>query len=54
MWQDPIVEEVRIEREKYAASLNYDLVAIVADMQRQQKESGRMVVDFAQTCVETE
>jgi hypothetical protein len=54
MWQDPIVEEVRIEREKYAASLNYDVAAIVADLQRQQKESGRIVVDYAQNHVEAE
>lgn len=46
MWQDPIVEEVHLEREKYAASLNFDLDAIVADLQLQQSKSGRVVVEL--------
>lgn len=49
MWQDPIVEEVRLEREKYAASLNFDLDAIVADLQEQQIRSGRIVVELVHT-----
>ncbi|MBL7992175.1 MAG: hypothetical protein JNN25_12135 [Candidatus Kapabacteria bacterium] len=49
MWQDPIVEEVRLEHEKYAASLNFDLNAIVADLQEQQIRSGRIVVELDHT-----
>ena len=44
MWVDPIVEEIRQIREAYAAKFNYDIEAIVKDIQRQQKESGREFV----------
>lgn len=37
--QDPIVEEVRLLREEYAANFNYDIDAIYADLRRQQAES---------------
>jgi hypothetical protein len=49
MRQDPIVEEVRLEREKYAASLNFDMNAIVADLQEQQATSGRIVLELVHT-----
>ena len=44
MWVDPIVEEIRQIREAYAAQFNYDIEAIVNDIQRQQQESGREFV----------
>jgi hypothetical protein len=37
---DPIVAEVRRAREEYAAHFNYDLAAIVEDLQRRQATSG--------------
>ena len=38
MFDDPLVQEIRKHREQYAASLDYDLSRIVADLQsRQQK-----------------
>lgn len=44
MWIDPIVEEIRREREAYAAKFNFDIDAICQDMIRQQQESGRELV----------
>lgn len=46
MRDDPIVEEVRKAREAYAAKFNYDLDAIVEDLRRQQRESGRTFVSY--------
>ena len=45
-WVDPIVEEVRRIRDEHAASFNYDLRAIVADLQKRQASSDRPVVSF--------
>jgi hypothetical protein len=44
MNDDPIVEAVRREREKYAASFNYDVHAMAADLRRQQEQAGRKTV----------
>ena len=44
MWTDPIVEEIRREREAYAAKFNFDLEAIYQDIKRQEQESGHEVV----------
>lgn len=44
MWHDPIVEEVRQIRERYAAKFNYDLKAICRDLRVRQKKAGRKVV----------
>lgn len=44
MKPDPVVEEVRAAREAYAASFNYDLAAMVADLRRRQAQEGRRVV----------
>lgn len=52
MWQDPIVEEVRKEREAYAASLNYDIRAIVAELQKQQEANANRVVDLSEVFAE--
>ena len=43
---DPIVEEVRAIRDAYAKSLNYDLSAIVADLQARQAEHAHLVVNL--------
>jgi hypothetical protein len=45
MYHDEIVEEIHKIREEYSRSFNHDLRAIFADLQRQQAESGRKVVD---------
>ena len=37
---DEIVEEIRRRRQDHAASLDYDLTRITADLQRQERESG--------------
>ncbi len=44
MWTDPIVEEIRRQREAYAAKFNFDIVAICHDLQRQELESGHEIV----------
>ncbi len=44
MWIDPIVEEIRREREAYAAKFNYNLEAIVADIKRQESGSKHEIV----------
>jgi hypothetical protein len=41
MTDDPIVQEVRQAREAYAARFNYDLAAMVADLQRRTEEARR-------------
>ncbi|MCK6484334.1 MAG: hypothetical protein HUU22_00260 [Phycisphaerae bacterium] len=41
MKDDPIVQEVRQAREAYAASFNYDLAAMIADLQRRTEEARR-------------
>ena len=47
MLQDEIVEEIHRIRDEYAKSFNYDLKAILADLQKQQAESGREVVKLS-------
>jgi len=44
MWQDPIVEEIRLCRQEYAARFNHNLKAICQDLRERQKASGRKVV----------
>ena len=46
MYKDPIVEEVRKARDKYARKFNYDLDAICRDLQEKQSKSKRTVVSF--------
>ena len=41
MWNDPIVEEVRKVRNEHAKKFNYNLQAIAADLQKQQRASKR-------------
>jgi hypothetical protein len=47
MWKDEIVEEVRLQREAYAAKFNYDLDAIYRDLKAKERKSKRKVVSFA-------
>ena len=44
MWKDPIVEEVRQQREAHARQFDYDLHAIYQDLKRQEQESDRTFV----------
>jgi hypothetical protein len=41
MIDDPIVNEIRRIRRKYAGQFNNDLHAICEDLRRQERESGR-------------
>ena len=47
MFQDEIVEEIHRIREEYSRLFNHDLKAIFADLQKQQVESGREVVNLS-------
>ncbi len=44
MWRDPIVDEVRKQREEYARRFNFDLDAIHRDLKMQEQTSGKKVV----------
>jgi hypothetical protein len=44
MWEDPIVEEVRREREKLAAQFGFDVDAIFEDLRKRQKTLGGRLV----------
>ncbi len=44
--KDPIVEEVRRARDAHAKRFNYDLDAIVADLQKREKELGLATVSL--------
>jgi len=46
MINDPVVEEVRKERDAHAAKFNYDLRAIYEDLKKQEKRSKRKFVTF--------
>ena len=46
MWRDPIVAEIRRNRENYAARFNHDIKAICRAAREQQKTSGREIVSF--------
>jgi hypothetical protein len=48
MYQDTIVEEIHRIREEYSRSCNHNLKALFADLQKQQAESGRKVVNLSQ------
>jgi hypothetical protein len=47
MFHDEIVEEIHRIREEYSRSFDHDLKAIFADLQKQQAESGREVVNLS-------
>ncbi len=44
---DEIVEEIRRHRDAHAASHGYDVKRITADIQREERESGRRIVTRA-------
>lgn len=46
MFDDPIVEEIRRVRHAHALQFGNDLGAIVEDLRRLQRESGRTYVNF--------
>ncbi|MCH8043769.1 MAG: hypothetical protein IID44_08610 [Planctomycetes bacterium] len=46
MKDDPIVEEIRAVRRAHAAKFNNDISAIVEDIRRMERESGRQYVNF--------
>jgi hypothetical protein len=46
MWEDPIVNEVRRNREEHAARFAYDLDRIYADLKEQEKKSDRKFVSY--------
>ena len=47
MIRDPIVEEVRKYRDKYAKQFNYDLDAICKDLKEKQKKTKKKVVSLS-------
>ena len=47
-WNDEIVEEVRRVREEHAATFDYDISAICADIRQKQTRSGRRIVSLNQ------
>jgi hypothetical protein len=47
-WTDPIVEEVRKIREEHAGRFDFDLARIFEDLKRNERESEREVVSFAE------
>ncbi|WP_199245602.1 hypothetical protein [[Phormidium] sp. ETS-05] len=47
MYQNAIGEEIHRIREEYSRLFNHDLKAIFADLQKQQAESGREVVNLS-------
>ena len=44
MFIDPIVDELHRIREAHAAQFNHDPMAIFADIQQKQKQSGRTFI----------
>jgi hypothetical protein len=46
MWKDPIVEEVRKNREEYASRFNFDAHAIFEDISKRQRERGEKLLKF--------
>ena len=52
MTTDPIIEELHQTREKLAAQFNYDVFAIVADIQAQEQQENRPLVTLSPQRVE--
>jgi hypothetical protein len=46
MWKDEIVEEVRKNREAYAAKFNFDLQAMYEDLKKAERKSKRKKVSL--------
>jgi hypothetical protein len=50
---DPIVDEVRRMRDEHAAHFNYDLDAIFAELQEEERASGLKFVSFSPRRIES-
>jgi len=46
MWKDEIVEEVRKNREAYAAKFNFDLQAMYEDLKKAERKTKRKKVSL--------
>jgi hypothetical protein len=44
MWEDPIVQEVRREREKLSEQFNFDVDAIFEDLRKRQSTLGERLI----------
>jgi len=44
MFKDPVVAEIRKNRESFAAKFKYDIKAIISDAQKRQKKSKHKTV----------
>jgi len=44
MWEDPIVQEVRREREKLSAQFDFDVDAIFEDLRKRQTTHGTRLI----------
>ncbi len=44
MYTDPIIDQIRKYREAYAERFKYDVKAMVEDLRKRQKDSGRPTV----------
>jgi len=51
---DPILEELHQVREQLAARFNYDVFAIVADIQAQEQQEDRPLVSLSPQRIEAE
>lgn len=47
IWEDPIVAEVRKIKEQLAAKFNYNVAAMLRDVQKREKHSGHKLVSLA-------
>ena len=54
MTPDPIIEELHQIREQLAAKFNYDVFAIVADIQAQEQKEDRPLVSLSPQRIEAE
>ncbi|MGD0654945.1 MAG: hypothetical protein ABSA16_11410 [Thermoguttaceae bacterium] len=45
---DEIIQEVWRSKDQIAKEFNYDIAALAADLQRQQQQSGRKIVNLAE------
>lgn len=46
MWEDPIIEELRLESELYAQQFDFDLAAMFQDLKKREYASGRRLVSL--------
>ena len=53
MWRDSIVEEIRRNRQVYAARFQHDIKAICRVARKQQKKSGHKIVSLPPRFVTT-